>query len=390
MRWLWLVLLVGCTRVVSEHDLVKINIIDRNGMNETIQAKDRLARYQGVDFLRAQPYQKVLRVCGQKEDGAVLSYVTSYHENGQVSRYLEVVDGRASGMYREWHSNGQLKLEARVVGGAADIDEGAQQTYVFEGVSRAWDEKGCLAAEIPYVGGVLEGVCRYFGGGELVRSERFAGGVLDGEVEEFWPGGMPAVEEQFVGGLLVEGRYFDEEGVCVGEVRKGKGVRVVFGGGGRVLYDFARGRSVGRVREFGKRGELVRVYCVRDGVKEGEEIEYYWDLFGEEQAKKLALTWRGGEIQGVVRTWYENGQIESQREMSHNVKNGMCTAWYQDGSLMFIEEYREDRLMKGEYYEQGASRPASRVKEGSGMASLFDAQGNFLARVTYVEGSPIE
>ena len=390
MRWIFLCLvLVGCARGVSERDLVKINIIDRNGMNETIQAKDRLVRYEGVDFLRAQPYQKVLRVCGPRADGTVPSFVTSYYENGQVRQYLEVVDGRACGWYREWHPNGAVKLEVRVVGGMADIDERAQGSYVFEGMSRAWDEWGELVAEIPYVGGVLEGMCRYFEGGELVRCERFERGVLEGEVESFWPGGMPASEEWYEGGLLSEGRYFDRRGVCLGEVHRGRGTRVVFGEG-HALFDVERGRSAGRVREYGTRGELRRLYHVKGGLKEGEEVEYWEEPFGKEPVRKLALNWRGGEIQGVVRTWYEDGQLESQREMSHNRKNGMSTAWYRDGSLMFVEEYREDRLLKGEYYERGAARPVSRVREGEGMATLFDAEGTYLARVNYVEGNPIE
>ncbi len=390
MKYLLLALvLVGCARGVSERDLVKINIIDRNGMNETIQAKDRLARYQGVDFLRAQPYQKVLRVCGPRVDGAVPSFVTSYHENGQVRQYLEVVDGRASGWYREWHPNGALKLEAWVVGGVADIDERAQESYVFEGVSRAWDGKETLVGEIPYEAGVLEGVCRYFKGGELVRCERYEKGVLEGEVMSFWPGGMPQSEEVYARGLLAEGRYFDRAGLCLGEVRKGRGVRVVFGEG-HALWDVVRGSPRGRVREYGVRGELHRLYHVKGGVKEGEEVEYWEEPFGLDPVQKLSLNWRGGEIQGVVRTWYEDGQLESQREMSHNRRNGMSTAWYQDGSLMLVEEYREDRLVKGEYYERGASRPASGVREGEGIATLFDPQGTYLARVNYVEGSPIE
>ena len=103
---------------------------------------------------------------------------------------------------------------------------------------------------------------------------------------------------------------------------------------------------------------------------------------------KMALTWYQGKLQGPARTWYSDGQLESQRELGDNKKNGLLTAWYQDGSLMLIEEYDQDKLVRGEYFRQGEKIPLTEVIKGKGTATLFDSEGHFIRRVAYVNGIP--
>src|SRR5262245_3027250 len=118
------VLLGSCTRR-AEEQIVRLHLVDQNGMSETIQSKERLSRYQKVDFLSPQPFRKVHRVYGRGKDGSTYATLTSYYPNGQLCQYLEIVDARAYGAYREWHPNGQLRLQTEVVGGPADIEAGA-------------------------------------------------------------------------------------------------------------------------------------------------------------------------------------------------------------------------------------------------------------------------
>ena len=98
--------------------------------------------------------------------------------------------------------------------------------------------------------------------------------------------------------------------------------------------------------------------------------------------------WVEGRIQGLVKTWYPNGTSESQREMSRNAKNGLLTAWYFDGSVMMIEQYDRDKLLKGEYFERGEKIPVSQVMNGKGIATIHDSKGTFLRRITYNNGKP--
>ena len=75
--------------------------------------------------------------------------------------------------------------------------------------------------------------------------------------------------------------------------------------------------------------------------------------------------------------------------MSNNKRNGHSSAWFRDGSLMLIEEYHQDRLLKGEYYSKGEKHPITTIDEGKGTATLFDAEGAFVRWVDYLNGKPV-
>jgi antitoxin component YwqK of YwqJK toxin-antitoxin module len=102
------------------------------------------------------------------------------------------------------------------------------------------------------------------------------------------------------------------------------------------------------------------------------------------------MDWSEGTIHGVVKTWYDNGQLQSERNFAHNQKTGASLAWYRDGSIMLVEEYENDRLMKGLYYRKNGLDAISSVVAGSGLATLYDEYGIFLRKVSYVKGEAVD
>lgn len=412
-------LLTGCKMLSTQVDPSKIStlhIVDRNGRTETIHSPDRLAGYEKTDFLAPQPYQKVSRVYGRDKKGQTHSCITSYHPNGQVKQYLEATNNRAFGIYNEWHQNGQQKIESHVIGGIADINTQAEESWLFDGVNRAWDSDGHLQAEITYVKGELEGkafhyhpngavwkeipyvknalhgtVKVFLEDGSLLQTVNFVNGQKEGPSYRYWSADVVAFKETYHEGLLIEGEYFDPGLKKVASITGGTGFRALFGKDSlSELQAFRQGVQEGIVKIFDRQGALVRAFSVKNGEKEGEEIDYYPTRSGEEPLPKLLMTWHGGILQGPVKTWYENGQLESLKEMSQNKKVGLATVWYQNGSLMFVEEYDSDKLIQGEYFRIGEKVPASRVEKGRGIATLFHANGNFLRKITYHEGKPNE
>ncbi|MDE3047171.1 MAG: hypothetical protein KGI83_02350, partial [Verrucomicrobiota bacterium] len=167
--FLLLAVVAGCHYTTHTAPLSLIQIQDRNGLTETISNADRLVHFEEVDFFSSQPYKKVLRV--YKGEGKNCSRITTYHPNGLIHQYLEAEEMRARGMFREWFSNGQLKIEATVIGGTADLTAGAQDDWVFDAMSRVWDEQGHLVASIPYEKGSLEGTSIYYFPNERVQRE---------------------------------------------------------------------------------------------------------------------------------------------------------------------------------------------------------------------------
>jgi len=401
---------------VNDPMLTSINIIDRNGLSETINNPERLDRYATVDFLQPQPYQKVLRIYSRDSQGNIPACITSYHPNGYPCQYLEVINGRAFGIYKEWHANGVLKICANVIEGVGDIAAGTENTWLFDGCCQVWDEDGGLQATFMYVKGVLEGIStQYHPNGNIWKSTPFCAnkiegvveifrddgtllqsccyqqGVKEGELKRFWCEGVLAAEESYCEGLLSYGRYYNQLGECIASVDEGTGTRAVFNKETiSELQEFRDGLLEGEIKVLDKYGRVTRIYHVKNGCKHGEEI-YYYDLVRLKQriVPKLSISWYEGKIQGLVKTWYDTGVQESQKEMSNNKKNGHSTAWYFDGSLMMIEEYELDRLVRGKYFAIGERIPTSEIIDGNGMATIFDGDGNFVRKIDYLNGKPL-
>lgn len=413
-----LLLLTACAHHQSEDKstaLTSIQLVDRNGFSETVSAKERLSLYQNVDFLTPQPFQKVMRVFKRDREGKTHSTLTSYHSNGQVSNYLDVTDGRAHGFYREWHPNGQIKVEARVIEGIADFSDVAQGSWLFEGVSQVWDEQGKCLAKIPYAKGVLQGLSLYYypsgklqkevpyrqdeidgvltvyaENGRVQERISYTKGLKDGLAVGFWEDQRERYTETHEKDHLENGVYFAKSGKKVAEVVGGEGKQALFYKEGlAALITIKNGQPDGLVQLFGENEQLLQEYHVKEGKKHGEEIEYYPQLANEKSQPKLMVTWHDDRLHGVVKTWYENGVVQSQKEMSANKKHGMSFAWYKDGSLMLNEEYENDKLVKGSYFKRGEKEAASKIDAGKGVATLFDADGKLIKKISYDKGKPL-
>ncbi|MBS0620319.1 MAG: hypothetical protein JSS61_02540 [Verrucomicrobia bacterium] len=399
-------LLAGCASRTtdSSQSLTSIQFIDRNGFTETMSSKDRIASYAEIDFLKPQPYEKVLRVYGRNLHGQSTSKITSYHDNGLIWQYLEVVDGRAHGMYRQWHPNGQLHIEANVIEGTADIHELAQATWIFDGVCKVWDDEGNLSADIPYVKGALADQTHYyFPSGAIQQKIPYEQGLLEGALQVFdkegalieethyhlgkkhGPAFSPNSQEEYQEGLLMQAKYFDLQGSILAEIQNGIGIAASFENGTlSSLTEYKKGIPEGEVRLFLPSGALHCSYFIKEGMKTGEEWEYYPNT----TKPKICLHWNEDRIQGTVKTWYENGQMESQREIHDNKKQGLSFAWYKTGDLMLMEEYENDLLLKGSYYKRGEKTPISKIDAGEGTATLYTSEGFLLKKIGYEKGKP--
>ncbi|MES2274351.1 MAG: hypothetical protein V4487_09200 [Chlamydiota bacterium] len=413
---------IGCHHSQPADPLVAIQIQDRNGLTETISTPDRLEQYNGIDYLSSQPYKKVLRV--YRKEGKNHSKITTYYANGSPLQYLEAEEMRAHGAYKEWFPNGRLKIDATVIGGTADVSPGSQQDWLFDGLSQVWDEQGKLVAKIPYEKGSLEGRSVYFYPSGLIEKEfPYVKNTLEGEAFEFLPDGglkskrtyknglkdgssqgffanqQTAWVEEYLEGFLSKASYYNSNGDLVSQIENGGGFQAVFEKNTLLfLVEYRYGRPEGRMQKLTPQGELQISYHLKNGKKQGEEIEYFLQSEQlsegsaplEQPLPKLSLTWNENAIHGTVKTWYNNGRLQSQREFCRNQKQGPALAWYRDGSLMMLEDYEDGQLTRGQYYKIHQREPVSSIVHGNGIASLFDENGIFLRKVTYVKGKPID
>lgn len=402
--------------VREKTNIASILLIDRNGLSESIAIPDRLKNFEQVDFLSHQPYQKVMRVYARDSAGDIYAFITTYHTNGQVKQYLEVLNNRAYGAYKEWYPNGSPKIDATIIEGMADISLAAEKTWVFDGCSNAFNETGALIATIPYSRGMLEGVSIYYHpsgkvwketpcsnnqicgemkifleSGALFQSTHYNKGIKSGKSYRYWAPELISSDELYVQGRLMEGRYFSKDGQMIAQIASGIGYRAVFGRDAvSELHQYNYGLPQGEVKILTPAGQLTKLYHVKNELKHGEELIYYPSLPDTPPKPKLSVSWYEGKIQGLVKTWYDNGVMENQREMTEGERNGVSTAWYRDGSLMMIEEYETGKLQKGDYFKKGSRQPVTQVINGEGTVTLFDAEGNFIRKVPYFQGKPTE
>lgn len=412
-------LFLSCQKNKSDQKdaIAMIQIIDRNGTNETISSPDRVKKLQNSDFLEPQPYEKVVRIYKKNEEGKTTAKLTTYHENGQIWQYLETVGGRAKGIYKEWYPNGNLRMSCEVIEGLGDLNPGAEATWIFHKKNTVYAEDGTLLAEIFYEKGELEGDSIYYHPdgtvakvipyhhdkiegalltynreGELIGKIPYLHGKKQGDA--FFKGDayIPKREESYEKGYLISGKYWDFNGDLISEIIDGSGMRPVFEEG--VLkreYQYKEGEPEGLVRTYRDNGTLESEYHIVGGQKQGEEKCFYEKRkASEDPLVMLLLHWKDDEIHGIVRTWYSNGNLESEKEMAHNKKQGMLLAWYLDGSLMMVEEYEQDSLVTGKYFKKGEDIPTTKVIGGNGIATIFDPEGNFVRKIEYRKGWPYE
>lgn len=413
---LLLVLLAGCSRYKDDSQkMMSIQLIDRNGFNETISAESRLDKFQKVNFLNPQPYHNVVRIFQTNDEGKTASVLTSYHDNGLIFQYLEVVNGRANGIYQEWYPTGQKKLEAHVIEGVGNLSPSTEDQWIFDQKSYAWDPKGYLEAEISYAKGFLEGLSIYFyPSGAVKKTVPYINDLIDGEVlfynedgqnigkSQFQKGvkeGLsyfhgnkfaPAYTEVYDNGLLMNATYFDLGGKVISHIEEGAGIQANFDAGKLFsLCEYQEGSPEGEVKLFHPRGYLKSKFFVVDAQKQGEEWIYYSSKKGEEPQAKVYITWYRDQVHGKVKTWYKDGMLESEKEMYQNEKHGSSFAYYKIGELMMMEEYEHDELVKGSYFKKNVKAPVSIVTKGSGLVTLFDPDGHLLNRITYFKGQPV-
>jgi len=400
-----------------EEELVLIQIQDRNGISETISAEERLVNYSTINFLAAQPYKKILRT--YRSEGKNRSVITTYHPNGMLYQMLEVKEMRAFGLFQEWFANGTKKIEATVVGGSADLTTQAQETRIFDGLMEVWNETAQLVAQIQYEKGILFGISiayypsgleqqkipyfqdqihgtvqSFWDNGNLREEAPYHFGVREGITLGFWPNGEHASEEEHKEGLLCRAAYWNLKGERIAAVTEANGFRGVFNRENlSELQEIREGLIEGNIREFNAQGTLLRSYNLKNDKKQGEEITYFIPDKSATAGSchpKLSIQWDLDTVHGIIKSWYRSGQMQSQREFCRNKRCGIACAWYLGGSLMLLEEYENDQLIKGQYYKKNLPEPISSIVGGNGTAFLYDEEGLFLQKIPYAKGQPIE
>jgi antitoxin component YwqK of YwqJK toxin-antitoxin module len=408
---LFSLLLVSCHKKPSDSHLISLQMIDRNGQTETISQTARIKVLEKQDFLRPQPYERILRVYSKNEESKNPSILTTYHKNGQLFQKLEALDGRAFGRYQEFYESGQIRIDAFVIEGTADLTNLAQSSWVFDKLCQIFYPSGQLQAEFFYDRGKRSGLAKYFyenqtlqkklsfiddlangdvlefdEQGSLIKTSYFEMGKQNGPSQRFSSTNVLLEEEEWKNDLLISGRYYSAKSQLLSEISGGCGIKTILDNNiiqCKIQYNM--GKIDGKIEMYDTLGKISESFHIKNNLKHGEEILYD----KETSLIKMKIDWQEDSITGIVKTFYNTGQLESQKTYSLNKKNGPSSVFYPTGELMFVETYSQDKLIEGKYYKKGETIQASTVEDGTGKAIFFDEWGGIKQEIDYEKGKII-
>lgn len=398
--------LASCAQHVTKSPhIISMQMIDRNGQTETISQQHRIKVLEKQDYAKPQAYDKILRVYSKNQDGKNPSIITTYHKNGWLFQQLEAIDGRAHGSYKELYDTGAIKIDAHIIEGTADLTPLAQSTWVFDGLCRIYFPNGQLQAEFNYDRGKKEGKAYYYHeNGQLQKEISFKDDLAEGDIYEYNKQGVLTHLYSFAKGMqhgeskafkengdllfhetwqqdqLIQGSYYQKKGEIIASIQQGSGFKALYENERLTsLIEYKKGVIDGKVQDFDDSGRLRHIYHVCANQKHGEEIIYY----DHSTTVKVSLSWQNDQISGIVKTYYSDGSLESQRTYHANKKNGPSSVFYPTGELMMLETYSQDRLVEGKYYKKGDNMPSSVVEEGTGCVKIFDEWGGVKQEIHY-------
>jgi antitoxin component YwqK of YwqJK toxin-antitoxin module len=151
---------------------------------------------------------------------------------------------------------------------------------------------------------------------------------------------------------------------------------------------YENGVPVGELLEINKTGKVERTATYTEGRRVINKIDYYSDSQKQKKSEILYLGpatkqvtkdkfWNaqlakfdgdGKNLRhGVAKTWFSNGQIESEGTYQYGKKSGTFTFWYENGQVAATGEYRDDKP-EGQWvwWHQNGQRSAyGRYENGS-------------------------
>lgn len=312
------------------YTLYKDNVITETGntMRSTTGPKQgEITTYSNGRIKSIETYEQ-----GEKHGKA-----TIYYENGRVKNIEIYVQGKISGTCKIFHKNGML-LATGSQNGSKWNEQKQREEGVMTGQWKFYREDGTLDDEREYDNDRVTSSKNYslrFDSTGLVR------GLNSGEL--------------FTGRLNKQGIIMDEylfpnlyttnvvAGKLDGSLISYYNIKKEISIAATAVY--AHGARNGEVRAYYPNGQLKSTGLYVNGKPEGYHQYYYEDSVANRESGQLEYeaTYKRGKRNGVVKWYYENGNLETEREYSDGERNGVYRNYTMDGKLDVMYIYREGK-----------------------------------------------
>ena len=288
--------------------------------------------------------------------------------SGIIKEEVNYKDGKLNGAFKTYHKNGKIKLEQNYVDDEQDelvklydeegelindiedinlVDKDApiktfhkngkikSESYhldgVLNGVTKSYYENGELEFEANYKNDKLEGVYKgYYKSGKIKSFGNFKEGKEDGDFKEFYENSFPATisEKKYKNGNLDGWSMYKNE-----------------------------------------KNDITKRENWTDGILIQSMINTYYD--NRELEKQENFYYKNEEVEKInIKTFYKNGNLESQFDVVNGKINGVLKAYRQNGKLE-----RESNMKDG-------------IQDG--LTKVFDSNGNVVAEGIYKNGEVLK
>ena len=141
----------------------------------------------------------------------------------------------------------------------------------------------------------------------------------------------------------------------------------------------------GVLKSYYENGNLQETSYYKDGKLEGIQIAYY-----ENGSLKSESTYKNGKLNGMVKSYYENGKIQREFNTKDGKLNGLAKEYLENGNLLGEINYKNDKLdgLMRVYYENNNIKQESNMKnnEPNGIVKNYRDDGTLMAEVNYKNG----
>ena len=231
-----------------------------------------------------------------------------FYENGQLKEEFNYKEGKKDGLRKAYYENGKLRLKTNYKNDKLDglfelFYENGQLRVEFnykegkkDGLRNEYHENGQLKEEFNYKEGKKDGLRKaYYENGKLRLKTNYKNDKLDGILMQYTSLGILFWKENFKDGKK-DG--LDE------------------------WYDSENGQLETRTNY--KNGEFDAFI---DGV--------FTYNFGNSQKISTIETYKDGKKDGLEESFYENGQLEYQKNYKDGKEDGLFEGFYENGQLKF-------------------------------------------------------
>ena len=140
-----------------------------------------------------------------------------------------------------------------------------------------------------------------------------------------------------------------------------------------------------RIKSGDKRTKPLAENREADEAKNGV-VETYYD---NGQLMERA-TYKDDELEGLYEVWYENGQPELRGYYKDGKTDGLYEVWYENGQPELRGYYKDGKLegLREIWYENGQLKSMANYKNGKpdGLYNEWDENGNLVESTMYKDG----